>query len=616
MARALGVGTAELNKMLEQGQLIADEVLPKFADELERTFGLDKVEKIDTLVAAQNRLSNSWTSFVGSLESGSGRLSNTFKFLIDQANTLIKGFERLALSTSQENDLIFNETKAKSYAEALKLIDEAVRQNGTTRKEEAQIIFDANLERFKLFSREKKLLEERQKLLEKQRQETSVFNSVTYKGIVSEIEDNEEALASLAVKIGLYEGQMSAAQNVLSEYYSTQIQSNDQSNKEKKNTDDKNKKRADEISVIEKLIQEYERLIEVQKNEVLFNSGIGADQKQKAVDDINRIKEQIDLLKKGIQDDNVALEVPIDFELPDDDELSKYLESQKKKIKQYQDQIKNGNKEAFEEILNEAAKYLDQVANIFQNFSSGRLERIDREIENNQRLTDQQIQEFARTEEEKESIRKQGEAREAKLRQKRIQEERKVAIFEKSLAIARIAINTALEVSKVLSKPFLVGAVLALGAAQTAAVLSTPIPQYKHGKPSSDNHEGLAVVGDGGKKEVVYNPKTGYVGVTPSTPTITHVGKDDIIYPSITAALNSNKLTPEQISNASIMTSFYSQSLPNYDTNKVLDTLLSKYNGQIQKEIKQGFKRQNQTFISNVTVNTGDSSKIQKGRNV
>lgn len=38
MARALGVGTGELNKMLERGEILAEDALPKFAAELRRTY--------------------------------------------------------------------------------------------------------------------------------------------------------------------------------------------------------------------------------------------------------------------------------------------------------------------------------------------------------------------------------------------------------------------------------------------------------------------------------------------------------------------------------------------------------------------------------------------------
>lgn len=59
-ARAMGVTTAELGKMLEQGQVVADDFLPKFAQELDRSLG-DAAEKAaNRLDAAINKFDNAW----------------------------------------------------------------------------------------------------------------------------------------------------------------------------------------------------------------------------------------------------------------------------------------------------------------------------------------------------------------------------------------------------------------------------------------------------------------------------------------------------------------------------------------------------------------------------
>lgn len=60
-ARAMGVTTAELSKMLEQGQVITTDFLPKFARELNNSFGTGG--QIDTAQANVNRLSTAWEEF-------------------------------------------------------------------------------------------------------------------------------------------------------------------------------------------------------------------------------------------------------------------------------------------------------------------------------------------------------------------------------------------------------------------------------------------------------------------------------------------------------------------------------------------------------------------------
>lgn len=63
-ARAMGVTTAELGKMLEQGQILATDFLPKFAAELERHVGGGLAMATQSLGADMNRIQNRLTSFM------------------------------------------------------------------------------------------------------------------------------------------------------------------------------------------------------------------------------------------------------------------------------------------------------------------------------------------------------------------------------------------------------------------------------------------------------------------------------------------------------------------------------------------------------------------------
>lgn len=57
-ARAMGVTTAELNKMMEQGQLVAEDFLPAFSDELKKTFGPGLATAVNSSQANFNRFNN------------------------------------------------------------------------------------------------------------------------------------------------------------------------------------------------------------------------------------------------------------------------------------------------------------------------------------------------------------------------------------------------------------------------------------------------------------------------------------------------------------------------------------------------------------------------------
>jgi tape measure domain-containing protein len=62
-ARAMGVTTQQLGKMLEQGKVTAEDLLPKLAREMERAFGKDVVAATESLNSGMNRLKTAWTEF-------------------------------------------------------------------------------------------------------------------------------------------------------------------------------------------------------------------------------------------------------------------------------------------------------------------------------------------------------------------------------------------------------------------------------------------------------------------------------------------------------------------------------------------------------------------------
>jgi tape measure domain-containing protein len=103
MAASMGVTTAQLGVMLKNGEVLAAEVLPKFADQLLITYGADKVDAIDSLTAAQNRLSNAWKGMVESLDSGSGAISQSLKALFNGMAWILKGDYAYGGTTSKEN---------------------------------------------------------------------------------------------------------------------------------------------------------------------------------------------------------------------------------------------------------------------------------------------------------------------------------------------------------------------------------------------------------------------------------------------------------------------------------------------------------------------------------
>lgn len=62
-ARAMGVSTAELDKMMADGKLLAEDLLPRMAEVLEQQYGAAAESAADTVQGAVNRMSTAWTDF-------------------------------------------------------------------------------------------------------------------------------------------------------------------------------------------------------------------------------------------------------------------------------------------------------------------------------------------------------------------------------------------------------------------------------------------------------------------------------------------------------------------------------------------------------------------------
>lgn len=86
MADSMGVTTSELDKMLKAGQVISKDVLPGFARQVEIAFGLNSIDKVQTLRAATTRLRNAWTILVDDFRTG----NTTTKSLMNLIDSLAK----------------------------------------------------------------------------------------------------------------------------------------------------------------------------------------------------------------------------------------------------------------------------------------------------------------------------------------------------------------------------------------------------------------------------------------------------------------------------------------------------------------------------------------------
>lgn len=204
----------------------------------------------------------------------------------------------------------------------------------------------------------------------------------------------------------------------------------------------------------------------------------------------------------------------------------------------------------------------DFVNALYQRETESNMNRLDKESEENQEWADEEAARIDRLEESgaiskeqaearKAAIEDQAQAREDEIEQKRREVQKKQAQFEKALALMQIALSTANAIHKIQAEaaaaaaiPFVGAAlaaaalaqipvVLASGAVQAAVVAATPIPEYAEG--TEDHPGGLAIVGDGGRSEMII--AGGKVYKTPSVDTLVDLPKHAMVLPDFNAGV-------------------------------------------------------------------------------
>lgn len=258
-------------------------------------------------------------------------------------------------------------------------------------------------------------------------------------------------------------------------------------------------------------------------------------------------------------------------------------------------------KELLQDVFNFGQQLIEQR---FQN----QLNALEEESEANDEWSEREKERIDRLEEagaiskEQADARKavvddQAAARENELENKRAEIRKKQAVFEKAIAVADIMRELASAIFKIQAEaaaaaaiPF-VGAALAAAAlsqipwitamagVQAATVLATPIPEYAQG--TEDHPGGLAIVGDGGKSEMII--AGGKVFRTPSTDTLVDLPPHSVVLPDFNAGMNTLKAPDIHMSDRAI--SFEELSALLKEGNQKTDTLLKMFRQNIKNEL-------------------------------
>jgi len=187
------------------------------------------------------------------------------------------------------------------------------------------------------------------------------------------------------------------------------------------------------------------------------------------------------------------------------------LENQISAVELTMQENKNALKLEGEQAVQDALQELsttgvDLAMETINNFFAAEDEARQARLEKIQENMEAELAAAGNNETAKVAIKNKAAAEEQKIRLQQAAAARKQALFEKTVAVISIAINTAKGIGQALGTypppaSFVLAAITAvLGALQIAAVVSKPIPSYAEG---TGNHKGgLAVIGEEGSEKV------------------------------------------------------------------------------------------------------------------
>lgn len=228
------------------------------------------------------------------------------------------------------------------------------------------------------------------------------------------------------------------------------------------------------------------------------------------------------------------------------------------RIKKKEEDMEDERNERIQKSINIAMDALSTVADFASTMYQRDIEELEKQQEANEEAynadverIDALVENGVISTEEGEARKRAAEAETAKkneeLEKKKVQLQQKQAKWDKAVQIAQTGIATARGIMEAWQLGPVLGAVMAavvaaMGAVQVATIAATPIPAYKEGTKNGGHIGGLAIVGDGGKHEVVvYGSKS---WVTPDVPTVVDLPKGAEVFPDINEFVGNVRMNP------------------------------------------------------------------------
>lgn len=213
---------------------------------------------------------------------------------------------------------------------------------------------------------------------------------------------------------------------------------------------------------------------------------------------------------------------------------------------------------SFENMAQAVGKIVSGITSLMTDIYDARIENIEKEQEANDEAYDKEIERIESLEENGAISTEEAEARKraaedktaaknAELEKKKAALQEKQAKWNKANSIIQTTIATSLAIMKAYSEtgPILgnifAAIIAAMGAAQVAVIAAQPIPKYAKG--TKDHPGGLAIVGDGGKKEGIITDNGLFV--TPDKPTLVNLPAHAQVIPDLSYIYDRDGLTSD-----------------------------------------------------------------------
>lgn len=262
---------------------------------------------------------------------------------------------------------------------------------------------------------------------------------------------------------------------------------------------------------------------------------------------LNTAQSSIDMINEVLKLDNMSAKDRLKWEqelakaqMDLDNQIADAHAKSVEKQMDDDDKLREKRKANLSQWLQIASDSISNISELVNTLFDGQIQKIEEEQEANQEAGDQEQERISQlvekkviTEEEGEARKRAAEAQTAKkneeLEKKKAALLRKQAIFQKATDLAQAGIATALAVTQALPNLVLAAIAGAMGAINIATIAATPIPKYAKG---TDYHPGgPAIVGDGGRPEVIsFN---GSAWLTPDKPTLLDIPTGATVYPDV-----------------------------------------------------------------------------------